>query len=73
MERYLESSLIIWRMVCSMFPPLGYMSPDPFLAEVVLDEKALRIVREAFVNPHIRRVLHRDMIAEPLMRGIRGR
>src|SRR4030095_3302392 len=36
--------------------------------EVVLDKEALRIICEAFMNPHVRRVFHRDVIAKPFMR-----
>ena len=39
-----------------------------FLAEVVFDEKVLGVIREAFVNPHVGSVFHRDVVAEPLVR-----
>ena len=30
MSRQRTSSSTSWRIVCSMFPPLGYMSPEPW-------------------------------------------
>src|SRR6185369_10442368 len=39
-----------------------------FLSEVVFDEKVFRVIRKAFMDPHVGRVFHRDVVAEPLVR-----
>src|SRR6185369_4741981 len=57
-----------WRIVSD--PATG---PDNvifrvFLPEVVFDEKIFSVIREAFMNPHVGSVFHRDVIAPPLVR-----
>ena len=39
-----------------------------FLSEMVFDKEVLRVIREAFMNPHVGGIFHRDVIAKPFMR-----